>query len=383
MATLEYMTAGESHGKALVCIIQGLPAGLELDLERVNGELARRQGGYGRGDRQKIEADRAELLAGVRRGATIGSPLALRIANRDCRIDEAEAMNQPRPGHADLAGAIKLLTGDYRGVLERASARRTAAMVAAGAVAHCLLAEFGIDVVGFVLQIGPQAAEVPDDLSAEELRRRRDASRIYCPDPQTEAAAVKRIDETKAAGDTLGGLFEVRATGVPIGLGGHAEWTQRLNARIAYAVMGINAVKGVEFGLGFRSAETPGSRVHDEIFFDESLRDTPMLGFRRGSNNAGGIEGGISNGQPIVLRAAMKPIPTLVKPLRSIQLDSKEALQAAHERSDVCAVPAASVVGQNVVAFELARAFLAKFGGDSLQEVRTNYRSFLDAARRI
>ena len=245
MAELKYMTAGESHGKALVCIIQGLPAGLTLDIERVNAELVRRQGGYGRGDRQKIEADAVELIAGVRRGVTIGSPLALQIANRDWRIDDTEEMTRPRPGHADLVGAIKLLTGDYRGVLERASARRTAAMVAAGAVADCLLAEFGIDVLGYVQQIGPHFANVPSDVPADELRRGRDASRIYCPDPDTEAKVVELIDRTREAGDTLGGIFEVRATGLPIGLGGYAEWTERLNARIAYALMGINAIKGV------------------------------------------------------------------------------------------------------------------------------------------
>ena len=319
----------------------------------------------------------------MRRNVTIGSPLALKIVNRDWRIDETEDMNRPRPGHADLVGAIKLLTGDYRGVLERASARRTAAMVAAGAIAHCLLAEFGIDVVGYVQQIGPDFATVEGDLPGDEIRKRRDASLIYCPDPEVEAKTIALIDRTKEAGDTLGGIIEVRATGLPIGLGGYAEWTDRLSARIAYAIMGINAIKGVEFGLGFATAQTPGSQVHDEIFYDADLADTPMLGYRRGSNNAGGIEGGITNGQPIVVRAVMKPIPTLVKPLRSIQLDSKEAFEAAHERSDVCAVPAASVVAQNVVAFELAKALMDKFGGDSLAEVRNNYVNFLAAARKI
>ena len=387
MGTLDYRTAGESHGRALIALVEGLPAGLTIDLDLVNGELARRQGGYGRSGRMKIEHDEATILSGLRGGVTIGSPIAIELANRDHRIDDQQAgllvppVNRPRPGHADLAGSLKWLTTDCRNTLERASARETAARVAAGALVRSLLGEFGIEVLGYVVRIGDVAAAVESSKSLAELRTARDANEAYCPDDGAAGRMVALIRKAKEDGDTLGGIVEVHVHGHLPGLGSCARWQDKLDGRLMQAVGSIQAIKGVEIGLGFRAASHVGSEVHDAIDFDESSRESSTLGFVRRSNNAGGIEGGMTNGQPIVIRAAMKPISTLVKGMDSVNLVSKQPERSDYERSDICAVPAASVVAENVVAFEIARAFLDKFGGDTLREVRSAYEAFLAAAR--
>ena len=387
MPDLTYRTAGESHGKALVTLVEGLPAGVPIDSALIDGELRRRQGGYGRGGRQKIETDRAEFLTGVRLGRTIGSPVTMLVANKDSRLDDLQAtppLHRPRPGHADLAGSVKWLTTDCRETLERASARETAARVAAGGLARCLLREFGVEVFGFVRAVGPAAAEV--DVTEDnwrELLKLRDASDVYCPDATADAGMKEFINDQKMAKDTAGGIVEAHVFGCPIGLGTCMTWDGRLDGRIAAAVMGIQAFKGVEIGLGFETARRPGSKVHDEIFFDAGKRGTPGLGFVRGSNNAGGLEGGMTNGMPVVVRGAMKPISTLGKPLKSIDLNTKQPSEAGWERSDISAISAASVVMENVIAFEVARALLEKFGGDSLPEVKANYENYLATARRL
>lgn len=381
MATLTYRTAGESHGPALVSIIEGLPAGLELDLDLINGELRRRQGGYGRGGRQKIETDTVTFLTGVRRGRTIGSPVTIEIKNRDSRLDETPALVKPRPGHADLAGAAKWLSTDCRETLERASARETANRVAVGALAKCLLRAFEIQVVGFVTRIGGAAANISASATPEALLTGTLASEVYCPDKAAGDRMIEAIREAKIQGDTLGGIVETRVYGCPVGLGSCAHWDMKLDSRIAAEVMGIQAIKGVEIGLGFQAAMLPGSEVHDPIEFDPQLRRTPCLGFTRPTNHAGGLEGGMTNGQPVVVRAAMKPISTLLKkPMPSVDLNSKQADKADYERSDVCAVPAAGVVVESVVAFEIARSMVEKFGGDSMTEMLHNYQNYLAIA---
>jgi len=381
---LTYRTAGESHGKALVALIEGCPAGIEIDLAFVNAELLRRQGGYGRSGRMRIEADHAEILAGVRRGLTLGGPVALLVANRDCRIDDLKKcppLYRPRPGHGDLAGSLKYLTADMRNILERASARETAVRVAAGAFVRALLAQTGIDVFAHVIAIGQVRADQP--VPQADWRAVRDKSPLYTLDPTSDPEMIAAIDAAREAGDTLGGVVEVVATGVPPGLGSHVSADRRLDARLAAALMSIPAIKGVEIGLGFEASRLPGSEVHDAIRYDRERRAEPAAGFVRGSNNAGGIEAGISNGQPIVARAAMKPIATLGKPLESVDTRRKRAARAAVERSDVCAVPAASVVAENAVAFELAAALLEKTGGDTLQEVMANLATYLKLAREL
>lgn len=384
MATLTYRTAGESHGPALISIIEGLPAGLPLDVDFINQELRRRQGGYGRGGRQRIETDTVTFLSGVRRGRAIGSPLVAQIANKDSRLDDTPMLVKPRPGHADLAGATKWLSIDCRETLERASARETANRVAVGALARCLLNQFGIDVVGFVVQIAQVRAAVAEGLSFQAIRNATLESEVYCPDSAASARMIEAIKNAKIEGDTLGGIVETRVYGCPIGLGSCTHWDWKLDSRIAAEVMGIQAIKGVEIGMGFRAAEMPGSQVHDPILYDPALRSTPCLGFTRPTNNAGGLEGGMTNGQPIIVRAAMKPISTLLKKVMpSVDLNTKEAGKADYERSDVCAVSAAGVVVENVVAFEIARAMVEKFGGDSLTEMRNNYDNFLRAARNL
>lgn len=381
MATLSYRTAGESHGPALVSIIEGLPAGLRLDIDLINGELKRRQGGYGRGGRQKIETDAVTFLTGVRRGQTIGSPVTIEIKNRDSRLDDTPALVKPRPGHADLAGAAKWLTTDCRETLERASARETANRVAVGAIAKCLLREFHIQVVGFVTRIGMAAAHIGGSVPADELLAEVLNSEVYCPDANASKQMIEVIREAKVQGDTLGGIVETRVYGCPIGLGSCAHWDMKLDSRIAAEVMGIQAIKGVEIGIGFQSALLPGSEVHDPIEFNPQQRHSPNLGFTRPTNNAGGLEGGMTNGQPVVVRAAMKPISTLLKKtMPSVDLNTKRADKADYERSDVCAVPAAGVVVENVVAFEIARSMVEKFGGDSVTEMQTNYKNYLAAA---
>jgi chorismate synthase len=387
MPMLEYCTAGESHGPALVVIISGLPAGLSLDLELINGELSRRQGGYGRGARQRMESDAAQVLSGVRAGRTIGSPLAIMIPNRDSRLDDAERtppVFRPRPGHADLAGSIKYITTDCRDVLERASARETAARTAAGAVARCMLREFGIECFGFVRSIHAAGTEVvvtPENW--RELRERREASETFCPDAGATIRQCQVIRHCKADRDTVGGLIETHIFGCPPGLGTCMRWQEKLDARLAYAAMSIQAIKSVEIGLGREVASRFGSEVHDPIRYDAGERETALLGFVRDSNNAGGIEGGMSNGQPLVVRAAMKPISTLLRGMPSVDLTSLTAEESAYERSDVCAVPAASVVLENICAFEVARAFVEKFGGDTMTELRVNSENFLRLVRSL
>jgi chorismate synthase len=387
MPRLEYITAGESHGPGLVAIVSGMPAGVPVDGAFINAELSRRQGGYGRGGRQRIEDDSAEILSGVRMGRTLGSPVAMLIRNKDSRLDDpakTPPVHRPRPGHADLAGSLKWLTTDCRGTLERASARETAARTAAGALARCLLREFGIEVFGFVRSIlDAHTTAEPGEANWRALLAARDASDTYCPDAPASERQREIIRQAKVDKDTVGGLIEAHAFGVPPGLGTCVDWRERLDARLAYAAMGIQAIKAVEIGLGKEVAERPGSRVHDPIRFDASKAGMHTLGFARDSNNAGGTEGGMSNGQPVVVRAAMKPISTLLRGMPSVDLNTKAPEMSTYERSDVCAVPAASVVLENVVAFEIAAAFREKFGGDSMDEVRANYESYQRLARAL
>jgi chorismate synthase len=385
---LRYLTAGESHGPALVAIIEGMPAGLALSAEYVNRQLARRQGGYGRGARMKIEADAVRFLSGVRRGVTLGSPVTLYIENKDWAnwsdimspdpgaCADNRAVTRPRPGHADLAGALKYRHRDMRNILERSSARETAARVAVGSVARKLLDELGVDLTGHVVQIGGIAAGA-GRLSLAEIKERTASSLILCADQTAEQQMISAIDQAKQKGDSLGGVFEIRVNGVPAGLGSHAQWDRKLDGRLAAALMSIQAVKGVEIGLGFAAAARDGSQVQDEIFYETDK------GFYRRTNRAGGIEGGMSNGEEIVVRAAMKPIPTLYRPLQSVDLITKKPFEASVERSDVCAVPAACVIGEAVTAWELACACLEKFGGDSLDELKQNRDSYLAYLRQV
>ena len=387
MAQLTYRTAGESHGPSLISLIEGMPSGVAIDLAFIDGELHRRQGGYGRGARQRIEEDRAIFLSGIRQNATLGSPIAVQIANADSRIDDVEKtppVFRPRPGHADLAGSIKWLTMDCRATLERASARETAARTAAGAVSQCLLRAFGIECFGFVRgSLTTTSAVEPSAAMLATLRAARDASEVYCPDAAASEAIVSAIHQAKVDKDTVGGMCEVHVFGVVPGLGSCSSSDLRLDSRLAAAVMGIQAFKGVEIGLGMQAALRTGSQVHDPILFDASLRGESHLGFVRPSNNAGGLEGGMTNGMPIVVRGAMKPISTLLRGMPSVDLRTHESTQSQYERSDISAIAAASVVMENVVAFEIARALREKFGGDSLGEMRANYDSFLAAARRL
>jgi chorismate synthase len=377
---LRFLTGGESHGLALVTVIDGVPANVPLAPDYINKELARRQLGYGRGGRMKIERDQADILSGVRGGATLGSPISIVIQNKDwanwqnvmgieANPDDLDILTQPRPGHADLAGAIKYGFGDIRNVLERASARETAARVAVGAVAKRILEEFGITVVSTVIAIGDVKAKEgivkPADL--EKI----DKSPVRCLDTEAAAGMMAAIDEAASTGETLGGVFEVAVFGLPVGLGTYAQWDRRLDAALARAVMSIPAIKGVEFGDGFDLAYRPGSQAHDEISYGKER------GFFRSTNRSGGLEAGITNGSTLRLRAAMKPIPTLGKPLATVDIATREPAEAIKERADVCAVPAAGVVGEAVTAIEIASAFLTKFGGDSLGETRRNYESYL------
>ena len=376
---LRYWTAGESHGKTMLAIIDGFPAGVPIQTDSIDVELKRRQGGYGRGGRQKIETDQVEILSGTWKQITLGSPIALQVINKDYKLERMVDLERPRPGHGDLTGAIKYL-GPIRSVLERASARETCVRVAAGALTRQLLSEFGIEVVGYVVELGGLAL-TPVSEEIEQLRRLRDESEIYSLQPERDEEFKKFIDETSDAGDTLGGIVEVRVEGLPFGLGTHAQWDRKLDGRLAQAVMAVQAIKGVEIGLGFESARRPGSKVHDPIHYDESEKAGATLGYQRPTNNAGGLEAGMTNGQPLIVRAAKKPISTLRKPLDSINMESKEAESASYERSDVCAVPAASVIVENVVAFEVAVALIEKFGGDSLEEMKARYDLFLEMAR--
>lgn len=375
---LRYLTAGESHGPALTAIVEGLPAGLPLTAAYINRQLDRRRGGYGRGARMKIESDTVTFLSGVRGGLTLGSPLALLVENKDwanwseimsaepgAKVDQ-RVVRRPRPGHADLAGLLKYRQQDIRNVLERSSARETAARVAAGSAARRLLEELGITVIGQVVQLGGLSAAA-EKLGAEELQAGLAKSKLNCADPGAEQRMIEVIDAARADGDTLGGVFEVRAYGVPAGLGSYTHWDRKLDGRLAAALMSIQAIKGVEVGLGFAAAGQRGSQVQDEIFYEQNR------GFYRVNNRAGGIEGGVTNGETLVIRGAMKPIPTLAQPLQSVDMITRKPAEAAVERSDVCAVPAACVIGEALVAWELARACLEKCGGDSLEELKDNW----------
>lgn len=388
-----YLTAGESHGPQLTAIVEGVPAGLKISAEAINVDLARRQCGYGRGGRMLIEKDTVQILSGVRWGESIGSPITLGVRNKDWsnweekmspderHRDETIRVTRSRPGHADLAGAMKYNHRDVRNILERSSARETAVRVAVGAVAKALLAAFDITVSGFVAEVGSVRAARPD-LPLVRLRELAAGSEVFTYDSAAEVRMMALIDQAKEAGDTVGGVVEIVVSGVPIGLGSHVQWDRKLDARLARGLMSIQAIKGVEFGLGFDTARRPGSQVHDEIYYDSTrLGRGDASGFFRKTNNAGGIEGGISNGEEIVVRAAMKPIPTLYRPLKSVDMLTKEPFEATVERSDVCAVPAAAVVAEAVVAIELADAFLEKFGGDSLAEIRRNYQGYREYLR--
>lgn len=393
---LRYLTSGESHGQELTALIDGAPSGLELTSGRIDIELRRRQTGYGRGERMKIESDSVRISSGVRWGRTLGSPLCLVISNRDWEnwtsimgadcsagTDDARIVTRPRPGHADLAGGLKYAHRDLRNILERSSARETAGRVAAGAVAKALLGRFGIRVMSWVVSIGGVEWRAEIAQRPEAVFKAAELSAVRCPDNKASAAMMRAIDRAKADGDSLGGVVEVVATGVPPGLGSHAQWDRKLDARLAQSLMSIQAIKGVEAGLGFEAAALPGSKVHDEIFYTNrgAIRKGAYwpnaARFFRRTNNAGGIEGGMSNGEPIVFRAAMKPIPTLYKPLRSVDIETKKPFKASVERSDVCAVPAAGVVAEAVMAFELATVFLEKFGSDSIVELERNYTGYL------
>jgi chorismate synthase len=378
---LRYLNGGESHGKGLIAVLEGMLSGLPLTADGIDQDLARRQKGYGRGGRMRIEHDRVEFLSGVRKGKTLGTPITLLVKNRDWEnwkdimapepgppVTE-KVVTCPRPGHADLVGAIKYNHRDIRNVLEKASARETAIRVAVGGVAKRLLGAFGMQVYSYTMEIGGVKATL-DGLTTEQAYQQAEASEVRCPDAAGSAKMVERIREAKHKGDTLGGIFEVVVTNPPLGLGSYAQWDRRLNARLAMALMSIQAMKGVEIGMGIESARKFGSEVHDEIFYDQKT------GFMRGTNNAGGLEGGITNGQPIVLRTAMKPIATLYTPKKSVDIQTKEPLEATIERSDICTVPAAGVVGEAVVAFELAAAMVEKFGGDTLEEMQRNFESY-------
>ncbi|HUL49889.1 MAG TPA: chorismate synthase [Gemmatimonadales bacterium] len=382
--TFRFTTAGESHGRGLVAILEGIPAGVPATADRINAELKRRMAGYGRGARMKIESDQIEWMSGVRAGETLGSPIAMLVWNRDWEhwqdvmAAEADApgaerrrqVTRPRPGHADLAGVLKYDRTDARDILERASARETVARVACGAVCKLLLEQFGMEIGSHVVELGGVTASIRPPLPVP-LNPAADLSAVRCLDREAEKEMIARIDAAKAAGDTLGGVVEVVALGIPVGLGSHVSWDRKLDGRIAQALMSIPAVKGVEIGLGFEAARRKGSEVHDEI----------LVGFARATNRAGGTEGGITTGEPIVARAAMKPISTLMSPLRTIDLRTGGPAQAQSERSDVTAVPAMGVIAEAMIALMLAEAMLEKFGGDSLAEMKRNFTGYQSTVR--
>ena len=389
---LRFLTAGESHGQALVTILEGMPAGLAIDFDAVTSQLRRRQTGYGRGRRMAIESDRAQILSGIRHGVTTGGPIALLIPNKDWEnwqrtmavegppsaevagVDRP-VVTRPRPGHADLAGVVKYGHEDIRNVLERASARETAARVAVGAVARQLLRQVGAEVVSHVFCIGGAASEDPLTVTFAAAQAISDASALHCVDADLEQRMIAEIDKARDAGDTMGGAFEIIAHGVPAGLGSHVQWDRKLDGRLAQALMSIPAIKAVGIGRGAQVASLPGSRIHDEILPPSGAT---AVGVSRPTNNAGGLEGGITNGEDLRVTGYMKPIATLMKPLRSVDLTTMAVSPATIERSDVCAVPAAAVVGEAMVAVVLADALLEKFGGDSLEELLVNWRAYRD-----
>ena len=390
--TIKFTTAGESHGKALVSIVEGMPSGLRVVAQDINTELRRRMQGYGRGARMKIEADAVEFLSGVRAGETLGSPVAMLIPNRDWNNwadvmapEPAESgrgprrkVTRPRPGHADLTGVLKYHREDARDILERASARETTARVAAGALCRKLLAEFGVTIGSHVIQLGAITASVPDPLP-EDLNAHADKSELRCLDPEATRKMIGEVDEARKGGDTLGGIAEVIVKGLVTGLGSHVSWDRKLDGRLAQALMSIPAVKGVSIGLGFEAAGRRGSKAHDEIVRTEPGRSG---GFGRKTNRAGGLEGGITTGEPLVLRVAMKPISTLMQPLETVELTTGKPARAQSERSDITAVPAMGVIAEAMAALILADAYAEKFGGDSLGEMKRNYQGFHDQINR-
>jgi len=384
-----FTTAGESHGRALVAIVEGLPAGLPIDIEKINHELWRRQQGYGRGARMKIEQDRVEILSGLRHGQALGSPVALMIENkdwenwqevmageaRDLPPEKSRRVKRPRPGHADLAGGLKYDARDLRNVLERASARETAARVACGALAKQLLAAFGVEIRSHVIQLGGVPNE-PLSLTFDQIAAIPDDAPLNCADKDAQQKMIELIDQKKSEGDTLGGIFEVVARGVIPGLGSHTSWDQKLDGRLAQAIMSIHAVKAVAIGAGFEASSLPGSEVHDEISYDDEAKQ-----FTRGTNRAGGLEGGVTNGEELRVRGHLKPISTLRRALRSVDIDTKQEEKAAFERSDITVVPAAGVIGEAMVALTLATAMREKFGGDSLGEMQRNFEGYREQLR--
>jgi len=384
-----FTTAGESHGRALVAIVEGLPAGLPIDIEKINHELWRRQQGYGRGARMKIEQDRVEILSGLRHGQALGSPVALMIENkdwenwqevmageaRDLPPEKSRRVKRPRPGHADLAGGLKYDARDLRNVLERASARETAARVACGALAKQLLAAFGVEIRSHVIQLGGVPDE-PLNLTFDQIAAIPDDAPLNCADKDAQQKMIELIDQKKSEGDTLGGIFEVVARGVIPGLGSHTSWDQKLDGRLAQAIMSIHAVKAVAIGAGFEASSLPGSEVHDEISYDDEAKQ-----FTRGTNRAGGLEGGVTNGEELRVRGHLKPISTLRRALRSVDIDTKQEEKAAFERSDITVVPAAGVIGEAMVALTLATAMREKFGGDSLGEMKRNFEGYREQLR--
>jgi chorismate synthase len=397
----EYLTAGESHGPRLTAVIKSLPAGLKVEVDKINEQLFRRQQGYGRGGRMKIESDQVIINSGLRHQETLGSPLSMTIENKDWqnwlevmapakeRGAQVESLTNPRPGHADLPGALKYNHRDLRNVLERASARETAARTAVGAVARQFLAEFDVNVYSHVVQIGNLKSETWTDLKAKDPERFKneeaikkyfadlDETPLRCGNSSKTEAMKELIDSWRDNGDSVGGVFEIIVTGLPVGLGSHVHWDLKLESKLAAQLMGIQAIKGVEIGSGFKGAGLPGSKAHDEIFYNLNQ------GFHRKSNQAGGIEGGMTNGEELIIRLAMKPIPTLAQALHSADLISKKETTAAKERSDVCAVPAASIVGEAVTASVLARSTADKFGGDSMTEIKSNYENYLEQLRKF
>ena len=387
---LRFVTAGESHGEALVTILSGIPAGLPVNLELINRDLWRRQQGFGRGGRMKIESDQAHIVSGVRHGKTIGSPVAVLIENRDWKNWEetlpvldfegsdqhARPLYRPRPGHADLAGSIKYNFPEARYILERASARETAARVAAGAFAKLLLAEFGIEILSHVVAVGAVRLERKADWQEIKSLASKKEVLLNCVDSETEQRMKQVVDEAYLTGDTCGGVFEVVVHGAPAGLGSHVSWDSKLDGRLAQAIVSMQAVKGVEVGSAALAAASAGSKVQDTIHYDKKSRE-----FNRGSNNAGGLEGGITNGQDVIVRGYLKPISTLRRPLESVDLITRDPASAAYERSDVAVVPAAGVIGESMVALVMAMAFLEKFGGDSLEEIRRNYDGYVKQVR--
>jgi len=371
---LRYLTAGESHGECLLSILEGMPAGLKVDTKAIDIDLKRRMTGYGRSERMKIESDSVKVLSGLRGSLTIGSPISLLITNKDSSIDKLPSLSCPRPGHADLAGALKYNLKDLRSILERSSARETAARVAIGAICKILLAEFDIEVASHVVLIGGVDAHT-SSLEFDHIKQTVEKSSIRCADEAADKLMCEEIDKAREAGDTLGGTFEVIVKNPLVGLGSHVQWDRKLDAKLAAGLMSIQGIKGVGIGQGMVSGQKPGSEFHDEIIYNK------QKGFSRKSNNAGGIEGGISNGENIILRAAMKPICTLKEALASVDIRTKKTAKAEVQRADVCAVPAAGIVGEAVVAFEIANAVSEKLGGDSLDEMKRNFDAYLEQVK--